>query len=212
MKTINSFFNACRVGAFFRHNTEAWRGYRSTKECKERNITRAKEMWSMIGLKPTKAPENAIEIISDLVVDILDDMRSEKENISGLSTMLREILGLVDCYLTNIESNDSHKGTKRFKYRVSEGVMESLQKGQKPDVIFEHHIPIKVLRDELICECHSREEVYEYLRINLKTAFITKKEDEMLNDIGHKQTIPKCRDRYAEAGIVIHDKPVQFRK
>ena len=54
--------------------------------------------------------------------------------------------------------------------------------------------------------------VLDYLKNNLKAAFITKCEDQALSENKHRDSIPDNRDRYAAASIVLHEKPVYFRR
>lgn len=209
MNAIKTFFDGCRAGAFINNPTEAHRGIRSVDGYKK--VT-AKEIRDLAGPVPSQVAEDAVDIILSLVVAVLEDMRQKSENIKRLSIMLREILGPIDFYLTNIESNASDKGTKKFKVHVSKGVIALLENGEKPDVIFEHKIPVTVLRDEMMQRCFTKEDVLNYLISNLKTVFITKDEDRVLNKLGLRDSIPVNRDRYAEACIAIHEKPVYFRR
>lgn len=207
MKTIDSFFKAYKKGAFLNNPTEALRAIRSIKEYRHISSSKLKETAPISSIQ---APNDAIDIILNLVVDILDDMRDENDNIIKLSVMLREILGPIDCYLTNIESNNEDKHTKRHKVYISSGVLSSLKVGVKPDVVFEHKIPIKVLREDLFTQCFNKAEVFDYLKNNLRTVFITKDEDRKL--LKFKDSIPNSGDRYEETEISILSTPVYFRR
>jgi hypothetical protein len=205
--TIDTFFEAYRAGAFIKNPTNAHRAIRSLDE--HRSI-KSKEIRELAGDVRLQQPDDAIDILLKLVVVVLEDMRQNHDNAKKLSVFLREVLGPINCYLTNLESKNPNKGTKRFKFYVSTGVISSLENGKKPEVIFEHKIPIKVMRDEMIKKCFNSDSVLEYLKNNLRAAFITKSEDQKL--IKYKDSIPENRDRYAEANIVLHEKPVYFRR
>jgi hypothetical protein len=204
--TINTFFETCRAGAFINNPTEALRAIRGLDGFRE--IT-SKEIRGLAG---DKKPGDALDLLLKLVVVVLEDMRRDFDNTKKLSNFLREVLGPINCYLTNLESKNPNKGTKRFKFYVSTGVISSLENGKKPEVIFEHKIPIKVMRDEMIKKCFNSDSVLEYLKNNLKAAFITKSEDQLLSENKLRDTIPKNRDRYAVANIELHEKPVYFRR
>lgn len=208
-KTIDKFFEVCRAGAFIQNPSEAHRAIRSIDEY--RKIT-SKEIRDLAGDTNLNKPREAFDLLLQLVFVVLTDMRQRPENAKILSTLLREVLGPIGWYLTNLETNDSDKGTKKFKVYVSKSIISSLEKGEKPEIIYEHKVPIKVMREEMIHGCHNPESVREYLKKNLKAVFITKNEDQILNELKLRDSMPENGDRYTRANIVLYEKPVFFRR
>tara|TARA_R110001592_G_scaffold286573_2_gene555181 strand:+ start:834 stop:1502 length:669 start_codon:yes stop_codon:yes gene_type:complete len=208
-KTIDKFFEVCRAGAFIKNPSEAHRAIRSIDGF--RKIT-SKEIRDLAGGKNLNEPREAFDLLLQLVLVILADMRHSLENEKQLSVLLREVLGPIGWYLTNLETNDSEKGTKAFKVYVSKSIISLLEKGEKPEVIYEHKVPIKVMRKEMIRDCLNHVSVCEYLKNNLKAVFITKNEEQALNELKLRDSIPKNGDRYTRANIALYEKPVFFRR
>lgn len=209
INTIKKFFEIYQAGAFINTPTEALRAIRSLDGF--RKIT-SKEIKIITGDIRFLEPKDTLDLLLQLVVVVLEDMRFKHENMIKLSTFLREILGPISWYFTNLESNDSAKGTKKFKVYVSMGVISALEQGEKPEVVYEHKIPIKVIRNEMIQKCFDSESVLKYLKYNLKAVFITKFEDQNLSKLGFKDSMPENLDRYTAANIELYDKPVFFRR
>ena len=80
--TINSFFEACRAGAFINNPTEAHRAIRSLEGF--RKIT-SKKIRDLAG---DEKPGDTLDILLKLVVVVLDDMRRTPENKKKLSVFL----------------------------------------------------------------------------------------------------------------------------
>jgi len=208
-KTIDKFFEVCRAGAFINNPSQAQRAIRSIDGYQK---IKSKEIRDLACNTNLNKPIEAIDLLLQLVVAVLVDMRQCHENEKKLSILLREVLSPIGCYFTNLETNDSDKVTKKHKVYVSKSVISLLEKGEKPVVIYEHKVPIKVMRKEMICNCRSPESVFEYLKNNLKGVYITKNEDQALNELKLTASIPDNGDRYTDAKIELHEKPVFFRR
>src|SRR5690554_2707478 len=177
-KTIDKFFEVCRAGAFINNPSEAHRAIRSIDGYSK--IT-SKEIRDLASGTNLNEPRETFDLLLQLVFVAVADMRQSSVNEKKLSNLLREVLGPIGWYLTNLETNDSDKGTKKNKVYVSRSIISLLEKSKKPEVIYEHKVPIKVMREEMIKNCFDLESVCEYLKKNLKAVFITKKEDRALN-------------------------------
>jgi len=208
-KTIDKFFEVCRAGAFINNPSEAQSAIRTLDGYHK---IKSKEIRDLAGDTNLLKPIETFDLILQLVFVVLTDMRQSPENAKQLSTFLRAVLGPIGWYLTNLETNDSDKGTKKFKVYVSNNIISLLEKGEKPVVIYEHKVPIKVMREEMINNCLNTESVYEYLKKNLKAVFVTKNEDQALNELKLRDSIPKNGDRYTAANIELYEKPVFFRR
>jgi len=208
-KTIDKFFEVSRAGAFIKNPTEAHRAIRSIDGY--RKIT-SKEIRDLVSGTNLNKPREAFDLLLQLIFVVLEDMSQSTENEKKLSMLLREVLGPIGWYLTNLETNDSDKGTKKFKVYVSKNIISLLEKGEKPEVIYEHKVPIKVMRKEMVRNCRSPESVFAYLKNNLKAVFITKNEDQVLNELKLRASIPENGDRYTDANIELYEKPVYFRR
>jgi len=208
-KTIDKFFEVCRAGAFINNPSQAQRAIRSIDGYQK---IKSKEIRDLACITNLNKPIEAIDLLLQLLVVVLVDMRQCHENEKKLSVLLREVLSPIGCYFTNIDTNDSDKGTKAFKVYVSKNIISLLEKGEKPVVIFEHKVPIKVMREEMILNCHSPESVFEYLKNNLKGVYITKNEDQTLNELKLTASRSENGDRYTAANIELYEKPVFFRR
>jgi len=208
-KTIDKFFEVCRAGAFINNPSQAQRAIRSIDGYQK---IKSKEIRDLACITNLNKPIEAIDLLLQLVVVVLVDMSQCHENEKKLSVLLREVLSPIGCYFTNIDTNDSDKGTKAFKVYVSKNIISLLEKGEKPVVIFEHKVPIKVMREEMILNCHSPESVFEYLKNNLKGVYITKNEDQTLNELKLTASRSENGDRYTAANIELYEKPVFFRR
>lgn len=209
MRAIKLFFEVYRAGVFINNPTQAYRAIRSVEGFKEINSNFLKNLEgpSVFGIV-----ENPIYLMFDLTLTVVQDMRENIRNTKNMNTMLRELLIPIHNYFVNLESDFPQKKTIEYKVRVSNQVIENLRLGKKPDVVFEHYIPVKVMRDEMIACCYTTEEIIEYLKVNLKGVYITKEEDQQITRNGFRQDLPRDRDRYTSAGIKIHERLVYFRR
>ncbi|AFT67374.1 MAG: hypothetical protein ACPHSA_09370 [Cycloclasticus pugetii] len=208
-KTIDKFFEVCRAGAFIKNPSEAHRALRSIDGYSK--IT-SKEIRDLAGDTNLNEPREAFDLLLQLVFVALADMRQSSVNEKKLSNLLREVLGPIGWYLTNLETNDSDKGTKKYKVYVSKSIISLLEKNKKPEVVYEHKVPIKVIREEMIEDCLNLESVCEYLKKNLKAVFITKNEDQALSALKLRDSRPENGDRYTRANIALYEQPVFFRR
>ena len=209
MKAVKLFFEAYMAGVFVSNPTQ---GYRAIRTIDGFHHITSKFLKGLEGPSILGVVENPVDALYDLTLTIIEDMRQHHENIVKMNTMLREILMPIQSYLANLAANHPEKGTTEYKVRVSTGVIRSLESEQNPAVIFEHFIPVKVMRDEMICQCFTKDEVIRYLNINLKGIYITKEEDVKITKHGFKERLPETRDRYASAGIKIYEHLVYFRR
>ncbi len=202
------FKEVCAAGAFIENPTKAHYALRSLEGYEKVTSKEIKEL----AKHPAPELEEVVNLLHQLTLVVLDDMRSSDENRSKLSIFLREIFGPIDYYQTNMESDDLKYGTKKHKFYTSKKVISLLKKGEKPVVIFDHRIPMKVMRKEMMENCFTVDDVRSYLKANLKTCIITKDEDQILKDRGFNACLPSNRDRYGEVNIKLCSEPVYFRK
>jgi hypothetical protein len=126
--------------------------------------------------------------------------------------ILRETIGNICNALANIEAGSPEKhGAKPDARPMSLAFYEKwkhnpIQANLRKIGIYEHRLPMKVIRHHLIGRSNLDETaIIDFIRNEVKCAWITFEEDKRLKDLGLNAHVPENGDRYITAIINLHN-------
>lgn len=206
MQSVNKLLEINKLGALTNTNVQAWRALRFLLPNEK---VLAKTLSDLTGDKvQSDIPE--IDLVDEFILALLEDLREDPSYISTHTGALREMTIVYQNYINNVSNGTSKRTTKRGKQIVSTGVAEAIENGVKTKVILEHRTPVKTIRDRMITECFTLNEVREFMLNNVQLVWVTKAEDDRINAAGYKSSIPEDDDRYDIAGVELHNELVKF--
>jgi hypothetical protein len=151
---------------------------------------------------------------------LLDDIRSGAKYNANDTKVIRYLLGnIYNAALHKKLVIDKDIESPDYVY-MSESFKEEWEAAGKPAGgsslrkigIHEHYTPLNVLISRMIKECTDEESIYEFASKHNILVFVTKKEDELLNESGYQRSLPEeGKDRYSEVGIKVHAEPVLYK-
>jgi len=151
---------------------------------------------------------------------LLDDIRSGEKYNSNDTKVIRYLLGNIYNAALNkklgldkdIESPDYAYMSESFKEEWEAAGNPAGVSALKQFGIHEHYTPLNVLITRMVQECTDEASIYEFASNHNILVFVTKKEDECLNQSGYQRSLPTDgKDRYGEVGIKIHPEPILYK-
>lgn len=111
----------------------------------------------------------------------------------------------------DVESPDYVSMSEEFKCKWEEAGCPTGGSALKMFGVHEHVTPLNLLIKRMIVECTDEASIFDFVSKYHRLVFITKDEDQMLNEAGLQRTLPKEGDRYDVVGIIVHPEPIQYK-